>query len=70
MQKVKIISSRHAESSYAAKLVEEEVNKFLSNELPKLGGKVIDIKLSTTATTTQFLLTAMIIYTTEETSPK
>jgi len=65
MEKVKIFSHRHAEGPYAVKLVEEDVNKFLSKELLKLGGRVKDIKLSTTATTTTFLVTAMIVYTIE-----
>lgn len=66
MEKVKIISFHHAHGPQASKLVEEEVNQFLANELPKIGGKLRDIKLTSSATTTMHLVTAMIIYTIEE----
>jgi len=66
MEKVKFIRSEHASGNYACKCIEEEVNDFLSKELPKLGGKLIDIKLSATAKTPTYLVMAMIIYKIEE----
>ena len=64
MEKVKIISARHVDGNYAAELVEEKVNAFLKNDLPKIGGKVKDIKLTACANSAQakYLVAAIIIY--------
>lgn len=63
MEKIKVISFSHADGSRVSELVEEEINKFLADELPKLGGKLKDIKIVSSATGTRRLLTAMIVYT-------
>jgi len=68
MEKVKIIGCQHADGNYACGRVEESINDFLTKELPKVSGKLIDIKLSITAENHMFLVTAMIIYKIEDTT--
>ncbi|MHA1608887.1 MAG: sporulation protein Cse60 [Candidatus Njordarchaeales archaeon] len=66
--KVKIFSERHASGTYAWKQVEEKVNNFLTNELPKIGGELIDIKMTSAAVERMYLVAAMVIYTIEKDS--